>query len=81
MTLQELETYFYSFLQIDEYSGDPSRNGVQVENSNPAGKEIKKVAFAVDADHCPVPELIVVIWKFCCRFRPAGVYCGRRIGL
>ncbi len=49
MTLQELETYFYSFLKIDEYSVDPSRNGVKVENSNPAGKEIKKVAFAVDA--------------------------------
>ena len=49
MTLTELDKYFRSFIEIDEYFGDPSQNGIQVQNSNPETKEIKKVAFAVDA--------------------------------
>ena len=49
MTLRELDEYFRSFLNLEQYSGDPSLNGIQVENRDPAGKEITKVAFAVDA--------------------------------
>lgn len=49
MTLNELDLYFRSFLDLEKYSDDSSRNGIQVENSNPETKEIKKVAFSVDA--------------------------------
>lgn len=49
MTLKEIDKYFRSFLKIEDYPNDPSRNGVQIENSSPDEKQIKKVAFAVDA--------------------------------
>ncbi|MCQ2591168.1 MAG: Nif3-like dinuclear metal center hexameric protein [Treponema sp.] len=49
MTLTELDNYFNSFLKKEDYSGDISLNGIQISNSDPDGKEIKKVAFAVDA--------------------------------
>lgn len=49
MTLQQLDEYFRSFLNMEQYRGDPSLNGIQVENSQPTEKEIRKVAFAVDA--------------------------------
>ena len=46
MTINELDSYFRSFLSIDELSGtDASLNGVQVENS----ADINCIAFAVDA--------------------------------
>ena len=34
---------------MEDFGADPSRNGVQVQNSQPDIKQIKKVAFAVDA--------------------------------
>lgn len=46
MNQKELDKYFRSFLNIDDFCADISKNGLQVENS---GKEITKVAFAVDA--------------------------------
>ena len=47
MKLKELDLYFTELLNIDAFAAqDLSQNGVQVQNS---GKEIKKVAFAVDA--------------------------------
>lgn len=49
MTLHQLDDYFRRFLNMEHYRGDPSLNGIQVENSQPEGKEIRKVAFAVDA--------------------------------
>lgn len=49
MTLMELDGYFRSFLRLEEYSADPSVNGIQVQNSAPDSKAITKVAFAVDA--------------------------------
>lgn len=49
MTLEELDAYFRRFLKIEDYPADPSRNGIQIQNSNPAGKQIEKIAFAVDA--------------------------------
>ena len=49
MTLNELSKYFNDFLDMENYGADPSRNGVQVQNSQPDIKQIKKVAFAVDA--------------------------------
>lgn len=49
MTLNELDLYFNSFLNKEAFPGDPSLNGVQIQNKNPDSKQIKKVAFAVDA--------------------------------
>ncbi|MBO7419650.1 MAG: Nif3-like dinuclear metal center hexameric protein [Spirochaetaceae bacterium] len=46
MNQHELDKYFRSFLNIEMFQSDVSKNGIQVENS---GMEIKKVAFAVDA--------------------------------
>ncbi len=49
MTLFEMDDYFRSFLNFDNYSKDPSKNGIQVQNSKPKTQKITKVAFAVDA--------------------------------
>lgn len=49
MTLNELNQWFSQLLHPELYPMDPSLNGVQVQNSDPAKKEISKVAFAVDA--------------------------------
>lgn len=49
MTLSELDSYFNSFLHRENFPGDPSRNGIQIQNSAPDEKQITKVAFAVDA--------------------------------
>ena len=46
MRLKELDSYFRSFLAIDDLAGtDVSLNGVQVENT----ADITCIAFAVDA--------------------------------
>ncbi|MEE3411129.1 MAG: Nif3-like dinuclear metal center hexameric protein [Treponema sp.] len=49
MTLYELDAYFNSFLKKENFAADPSRNGIQIQNSAPGKKKIKKAAFAVDA--------------------------------
>lgn len=49
MTLNQLNNYFNDFLKKEDFPGDPSLNGIQIENSSPDSKEIKKIAFAVDA--------------------------------
>lgn len=49
MNLYELDAYFNSFLHKEDFSSDISLNGIQIENSAPETKKIKKVAFAVDA--------------------------------
>jgi dinuclear metal center YbgI/SA1388 family protein len=49
MTLNELDQYFNSFLKKENFCADPSLNGIQIQNSEPDKKQIKKVAFAVDA--------------------------------
>lgn len=49
MTLNELYEWANGFLKKENYSGDPSMNGIQIQNSEPDSKQIKKVAFAVDA--------------------------------
>jgi dinuclear metal center YbgI/SA1388 family protein len=47
MTSANLDSYFRSILNLDEYSSiDASLNGLQVDNN---GEEISKIAFAVDA--------------------------------
>ena len=56
MTLRELDNYFNSFLKKEDYANDIAINGIQVENSEPDKKEIKKIAFAVDA--CEATEKI-----------------------
>ena len=49
MTLNELTIYLNDFLRVENFPNDPSKNGIQVQNSQPDTKEIKKIAFAVDA--------------------------------
>jgi len=49
MTLTQLNNYLNDFLKKENFSGDPSLNGIQIQNSLPDEKPIKKVAFAVDA--------------------------------
>lgn len=49
MTLNELDAWFNSFLKKEDFPGDPSRNGIQIQNAAPDSKEIKTVAFALDA--------------------------------
>ena len=56
MTLKELDNYFNSFLKKENYANDIAINGIQIENSDPDKKEIKKIAFAVDA--CEATEKI-----------------------
>lgn len=48
MNLTQLDFYLNSFLHRENYSSDPSLNGIQIQNENP-NKQIKKIAFAVDA--------------------------------
>lgn len=49
MTLDEFDVWADSFLDRRSFSADVSMNGIQVQNSAPAAKDVKKVAFAVDA--------------------------------
>ena len=49
MTLIEFDTYINNFLHKEDFSSDISLNGIQIQNSAPDSKQIKKVAFAVDA--------------------------------
>ena len=49
MNLIELDRFFNSILKKEEFSADISQNGIQIQNSSPKTKEIKCVAFAVDA--------------------------------
>lgn len=49
MTLNEFNAWANGFLKKENFPSDPSRNGIQIQNSDPCGKQIKKVAFAVDA--------------------------------
>ena len=56
MTLNEFDAYLNSFLKKEDFAADPSRNGIQIQNSAPDLKEIKTVAFAVDA--CEATALV-----------------------
>ena len=49
MTLNELDAFFNAFLKKEDFQADPSRNGIQIQNSAPDSLQITKVAFAVDA--------------------------------
>ena len=49
MTLTEFDNYINSFLRKEDYDKDISLNGIQIQNAQPDSKQIKKVAFAVDA--------------------------------
>ena len=49
MTLNELDAFLNSFLKKEDFPGDPSLNGIQIQNSAPDKTQITKVAFAVDA--------------------------------
>ena len=49
MTLAELDKYFNSFLHPENFPHDVSRNGIQIQNSDPEHKPVDKIAFAVDA--------------------------------
>ena len=47
VTLNEFDNWADSFLKLGDYAADISMNGIQVQNSNPNGKLIKKVAFVL----------------------------------
>lgn len=49
MTLIEFNKYIEDILALKNYPSDPSQNGIQVQNAEPNHKEIKKIAYAVDA--------------------------------
>jgi len=49
MTLNELDSYLNGFLKKENFSSDIALNGIQIQNSSPDSKQIKKIAFAVDA--------------------------------
>ena len=49
VTLNEFDAFLNAFLKKEDYKADPSLNGIQIQNSAPQSKPIKKVAFAVDA--------------------------------
>ncbi len=49
MNIHELEKYFDDFLKPEDFGNDPSMNGLQIQNKEPDSKQIKKIAFAVDA--------------------------------
>lgn len=49
MTLLEFNDFLNSFLKKEDFCADPSRNGIQIQNAFPQSKQIKTVAFAVDA--------------------------------
>lgn len=49
MTLNKFNQWANDFLKKENFPSDPSRNGIQIQNSDPDGKQIKKIAFAVDA--------------------------------
>lgn len=49
MTLREFDDFINSFLRKEDFDKDISLNGIQIQNSDPDSKQIKKVAFAVDA--------------------------------
>ena len=35
MTLNELDVWFNAFLKKEDFAGDPSLNGIQIQNSAP----------------------------------------------
>ena len=49
MTLVEFDNYINAFLRKEDFGSDISLNGIQIQNSGPNTKQIKKFAFAVDA--------------------------------
>ena len=49
MTLNDFDAWLNAFLKKEDFPADPSRNGIQIQNAAPASKEIKTIAFAVDA--------------------------------
>ena len=74
MTLTELDEYFNSFLKKENFSNDISLNGIQIQNSNPDSKQIKKVAFAVDA--CEESVLKAIDCKADVLFVHHGLFWG-----
>ena len=49
MTLVEYNKLFNSILKKEYFTSDISLTGIHIENSEPESKQIKKIAFAVDA--------------------------------
>lgn len=75
MTLNELDCYFRSFLKIENFPADPSMNGVQIANAQPAAKPIKKAAFAIDA--CEATALAAAAKGADLLFVHHGLFWGR----
>lgn len=51
----QLEKYLTEFLSLDNFAGDPSQNGLQVQ---PGNTQIKKIALAVDANLLTVQKAV-----------------------
>ena len=79
MTLNELCNYFNSFLNIENYCSDPSDNGLQVQNSSPDSKQIRKVAFAVDACQESIDKAVAANADLL--FVHHGLYWGKSVPL
>lgn len=79
MTLNELCNYFNSFLNIENYCSDPSDNGLQVQNSSPDSKQIRKVAFAVDACQESIDKAVAANAELL--FVHHGLYWGKSVPL
>lgn len=58
MTLNEFDAWLNSFLHKEDFPSDPSLNGIQIQNADPDGKPVKKVAFAVDACEATALEAV-----------------------
>lgn len=58
MTLNDFDTWANAFLKKENFSADPSLNGIQIQNKEPGQKQIKKIAFAVDACEAAAKEAI-----------------------
>jgi len=74
MTLNELNDYFNKFLKKEEFAPDPSLNGIQIQNKEPDSKQIKKVAFAVDA--CEETAVAAAEWGADVLFVHHGLFWG-----
>lgn len=74
MTLIELDKWANDFLKKEDYSADPSRNGIQILNSAPETKEIRRAAFAVDA--CEATATKAADWGADVLFVHHGLFWG-----
>ncbi len=79
MTLTQLDAFLSSYLHIQDFPNDISLNGIQVQNSQPGTKQIKKAAFCVDACRDTINRSIQAHADLL--FVHHGLFWGREQGL